>query len=322
MKKSKCSLCNSRKAKRKCSKHESMICPLCCVSIRHEDFCSKCSYFKAAQNYIKSKKSRKNNFIIEIDEEVEKSVDDALILIEQQKIDKGRRILSNLLQTHPKNHMVNYGLGVSYIFEGKDEKAIQFFTKAIQLFPYFVEAYFNLAMVYKNNLDLKNAVANFTKVAELGDPKEEFTKNAKSFLSSIEEQILQSDGISLDKYFKAQEIFEKSYLRMTEEKWELAKQGFKEVLETNPKHTQSLGNLGLCYGNLGEKFKALNTLDQALASDPHYEPAIINKKIIQSMQDGEPIPTIKMASVEYYKETYNTNKQSFIRSAVKKIIGK
>ena len=64
----------------------------------------------------------------------------------------------------------------------------------------------------------------------------------------------------------------------------------KKALEINPKHTQSLGNLGLCYGNLGEKFKALNTLDQALALDPHYKPAIINKKTIQSMQDGEPIP--------------------------------
>ena len=319
---SKCSLCNSRKAKRKCSKHESMICPKCCADTRGENACSKCSYFRTSKKYLESKENKKKHFIIAIDEEIEKSVDDALILIENHKIAQGRELLDKLFRTNPKNHMVNYGLGVSYAFEGNDKKAISYFIEATKIFPYFVEAYFNLAMAYKNILDLKNTVINFRKVIELGDPKEEFTKNAKSFLSRLEEQILQSDGISLDRYFQAQEIFEESHSRMVKEEWFLAKEGFKKVLCITPKHVQSLGNLGLCYGKLGEKSEALNYLNQALTFDPHYEPAIMNKKAIQALQNGESLANIRMASVEYYKDTKNMKRKSLFRNTLLKIFGK
>lgn len=322
MKKVKCSICNNNRAKRKCSKDESMVCSLCCANNRNEEFCSSCSYFKTAQNYTKSKQNQKNKFIIEIDEEVEKSVDEALILVERLQIKKGRELLSQLLNQYPENHMVNYGLGVSYAFDGNDEKSIPYFKKAIDVFPYFVEAYFNLAMVYKNKLDIKNAVINFNKVCEYGDPKEQFTQNAKSFLNDLEEQIFKTDKISIEKYFEAQELFEKSHDEMVENKWELAKNGFKKVLEITPNHTQSLGNLGLCYGHLGQKNKALLTLNKALTIDPHYEPAIINKNAVESTQDGEPITPAKIASVEYYKDTHNTKKKSIISDTIKKIMGK
>lgn len=321
MKKVKCNICKNKRAKRKCTKVESMICPLCCADIRDEELCSECSYFKTAQNYNKSKQNNKNHFIIKIDEEIEKAVDDALILVERRQIQKGRDLLSKLMNKHPENHAVNYGLGVSYAFEGKHKTSIPYFKKAIAIFPYFTEAYFNLAMAYKSELDLKNAVINFTKVCEIGDPEEQFTQNAKNFINDLEEQIFRTDKISLDKYFEAQELFEKSHDEMVEKKWELAKKGFKKVLEITPNHTQSLGNLGLCYGHLGEKRKALDTLDKALAIDPYYEPAIINKNAIEATQDDEPITVGKIASVEYYKDTCTPKKRSTLSDTLKKIMG-
>lgn len=299
-----------------------MICPLCCADNRNEELCSKCSYFKTAQNYNKSKHKNNKHLIIEIDEEIEKAVDDALILVERRQIQKGRELLFQLLNNHPENHAVHYGLGVSYAFEGNHKISIPYFKKAIDIFPYFAEAYFNLAMAYKNELDLKNAVTYFTKVCEIGDPKEQFTQNAKNFINNLEKQIFRTDKISLDKYFEVQELFEKSHDEMIEKNWELAKNGFKEVLKITPNHTQSLGNLGLCYGHLGEKNNALDTLDKALAIDPYYEPAIINKNAIEATQDGEPITGGKIASVEYYKDSYNPKKRSTLSDTLKKIMGK
>jgi tetratricopeptide (TPR) repeat protein len=323
MKKLKCNICKSKRAKRKCSKVDSMICTLCCADNRNEELCSKCSYFKTAQNYNKSKQNNKKHFIIKIDEEIEKSVDTALILVERQQIQKGRELLSQLLNKYPENHAVNYGLGVTYAFEGNHELAIPYFKKATEVFPYFTEAYYNLALAYKEELDLKNAITNFTKVCDIGDPTEQFTLDAKNFITDLEEQIFRTDKISLDQYFEAQELFENSHDKMVEKKWELAKIGFKKVLEITPNHTQSLGNLGLCYGHLGEKNKALDTLDKALAIDPYYEPAIINKKAIESAKDGEPITVGKIASVEYYKDSYNIQpkKRSTLSDTLRNIMG-
>ncbi len=305
MKKVKCSICHSKRAKRKCIKNDSMICPVCCANTREERSCAKCPHFKAAQNYNQSKTGKKKHFMIVIDEEVEKAVDEALILVDKGEIEAGKKRLHKLYCDHPQNHVVNYGLGVAYAVEGNDEKAIHYFKKAVEIFPYFVEAYFNLAMVYKKKLDLKNTVLYLTKVCKYGDSRDEITRNARDFLEDIEEHIYNSCNVSLDRFFEGQELFEKSYNEMVEKKWELAKEGFKEVLRIIPNHVQSLGNLGICYGYLGEKRKALKILEKALSIDPYYEPAIINKRYIELLNEGEQITDLEIASVEYYKEILN-----------------
>jgi len=42
----KCSLCNSRKGKRRCLVSDTMICSLCCGESRSEDMCAGCSYYQ------------------------------------------------------------------------------------------------------------------------------------------------------------------------------------------------------------------------------------------------------------------------------------
>lgn len=52
----KCSICNSRKGKRKCRADETFICSLCCGQSRNHDKCNGCSFYKDAahsRNYRK-----------------------------------------------------------------------------------------------------------------------------------------------------------------------------------------------------------------------------------------------------------------------------
>lgn len=44
----KCTICNSRKGKRKCKVTETFICSLCCGESRTEEKCDGCSFFKSA----------------------------------------------------------------------------------------------------------------------------------------------------------------------------------------------------------------------------------------------------------------------------------
>ena len=54
--------------------------------------------------------------------------------------------------------------------------------------------------------------------------------------------------MSLDAYFQAKERFDQAFAMMAKRQWQQALDGFEAVLALNPKHTQSYGNMGICYG--------------------------------------------------------------------------
>ena len=171
MKKKKCELCSKAKARRKCKRqNQEFICSRCCADMR-DSACEGCPYFADAKRYRASKapKAKRKEFIIEINEEVEAAVDNALALVERGNVRKAERIFENLQANHPKNYMVNYGIGVVNAFKQNYDQAIVYFTRATEIFPYFIEAHFNKAVAFKNKLDVKNAIRSFKEVIEIGD---------------------------------------------------------------------------------------------------------------------------------------------------------
>lgn len=154
----------------------------------------------------------------------------------------------------------------------------------------------------------------FQHVIDLGDPKEAFVQEAKETVRRFEKQF-EEDGLTLQTYFKAMDHFEEGVMAMEALNWTRAIQNFKRCIAINPKNPQPYGNMGICYGQLGEKGLALEVMDHALELDPAYEPALVNRFVIESLQDGEALPSGKLASVEYYKE-YKMNKKSYIQSVL------
>jgi tetratricopeptide (TPR) repeat protein len=73
-------------------------------------------------------------------------------------------------------------------------------------------------------------------------------------------------------------------------------------LSLNNNNAQTYGNLGLCHAFLGQRDKALAFFDQALEIDPAYAPAITNRDLVASLQEGEKFPDNQVKTVEYYKE--------------------
>jgi hypothetical protein len=69
------------------------------------------------------------------------------------------------------------------------------------------------------------------------------------------------------------------------------------------------------YGKLGQKALALQALDMALELDPDYEPAVINRAVVESLKEGEKLPPDKVESVEYYKD-YALAQKSYIRTLI------
>ncbi len=236
-----------------------------------------------------------------IDPQVDNTVDQALAMVEQGKVRAAEKIISELLKKHPDIHTVQYAMGVVCVTKGRHAEAIAFFDKAIKIFPYFVEAWFNKGASHQKKLEIGEMIRAYQKVVEIGDPAESFVHHAKDIIRGLEQQIRKDRGLGLADYLKGMDKFNQAFTAMQRNEWEDALRGFREVLTIDPKHTQSYGNMGICYGHLGRKEEALEVFDKALELDPVYEPAKLNRRVVNSLKEGEKLEA-KFEAIEYYKE--------------------
>jgi tetratricopeptide (TPR) repeat protein len=313
MKKQTCIICSIARGKRVCKlNNNALICPICCAKTRIPE-CEGCIYYTQAEQFSKAKiKAQKSkHFIMRIDPEVDEAVDRALVMVERGNISSGERIISELLVKYPDIHTVQYAMGVVCAFKGKYDKAIAYFDKAIDIFPYFVEAWFNKGTSHQKKLEVSEMIRAFQKVVELGDPGEDFVKQAKNMINKFEKRIRKESGLNLEGYLKSSDKFNQAYALMEIRQWQKAIIGFQQVLSMNPNHVQSYGNMGICYANIGEKQKALAALNKALELDPNYEPALVNRNVVMSLEEGHKLPPTKVASVEYYRDVFLKEKSHF-----------
>lgn len=170
-----CQLCGQNKAKRLCKiKDQIRICPLCCSKLR-SDGCGDCTYYDASVKYHseKSEKPMKEKpFITQIIPEIDEECDRILSMVESSHLSQGENQMRELYRKHPNYHMVLYGMGVCYALKDKLEDAIEFFKKAVAIFPYFTEAHFNMGMAYMKLGDIVGMARGFREVIRIGGDRE------------------------------------------------------------------------------------------------------------------------------------------------------
>ena len=238
---------------------------------------------------------------IRIYPDIDEQVDEALILAESDLIE-AQRILNRLLFKYPRYYSVLYGMGVLRMLQKEEEKALEYFEKAVKWNPFLTEAWFNMGVIYKNRLDVGYMIDCFLKVIEYGEPDSEIVIAANDVISIVE-KIARKDGLSIEEYRELEVVFLNAFEDMMDGYYDDAIAGFEKVIQMNPNHVQSYGNLGLCYGFINEVDKAFSHFDKAIELDPKYEPAITNKKVLQkAIEQGESFKKIQAQSIRYYKE--------------------
>ena len=313
MAKEKCQLCGQNRAKRTCKiKNALQICPVCCAKLR-SDGCMGCTYYDASVRYHSEKSEkpiRERPFIAQIIPEIDEECDRILSLVESGHLLTGEKQMRELLRKYPNYHTVLYGMGVCHALQDKFEEAIEFFKRAVEIFPYLTEAHFNMGMAYIKLGDIAGVVRAFREVIRVGGDKE-LTSEAKRRLDDLGKTVRELNGFDLDTYLNNSETFGKAFAALEKREFMLAIGLFKRVLSTDPKHVQSWGNLGLAYAGLGERGKALECLDKALELDPEYEIAAVNRIGVEKMREGERLEW-KMDSVDYYRDYKVRGKKSYI----------
>lgn len=303
MRKTLCKICARERGKRVCKiNDDALICSPCCAHIRTPD-CAGCRYYAQASHYALTKTQREptKHFLMRIDPEVDEAVDHALAMVESGQTRAGERLLSDLLINHPDIHSVQYAMGTVCLMKGQYDEALAYFDRAIAIFPAFVEAWFNKGACYQKKLDVGGMIRAYQKVLELGDPAEDFVRTARETLTSLEKQICTDTGLRLEDYLRSMDMFHEAFAAMENRQWATALAGFQKVVALNRNSPQSYGNMGICYGFLGQKQEALAAFDKALELDPHYEPARANRELAVALQEGEEL-NYEFQSVEYYKD--------------------
>ncbi|MEO0443934.1 MAG: tetratricopeptide repeat protein, partial [Pseudomonadota bacterium] len=210
-----------------------------------------------------------------------------------------------------KYFYVQYGLGILAIYNGEYDSAISFLEKVINSSPDFIYAHYNLGIAYKKLLNLPEMVRAFKQVIFIGKPTDDLVKITQDILDDFEQMTQDNDDIDLDTYLKGHDAFDQGFRQMELGNWADAITLFHTSINIASNHTQSYGNLGICYANLGQKQQALEMLDKAIELNSNYEPAIFNRQVISSLEEGESLNS-DFRSIEYYKE-YPGNKRSFIK---------
>lgn len=243
--------------------------------------------------------------------DVEDLVEYALELVEKGDRSGGEKILTKLRKKHRHHSRVYFGLGILAAFDDKHDEAIQLFNKALKISPDFVEAHYNLGVACKKQLKVPGMITAFRQVVKIGESDSYLVHYALDILNSLEQQIQESDGVGLDDYLKGFQVFEQGMKYMESGNWEAAIIKFNDTIKISPNHPQSYGNLGICYASIGKIQLALEAFDKAIEIDPNYEPALLNRKIVESLKKGECLGK-RIKTIEYYKD-YPLENRSYIR---------
>lgn len=239
------------------------------------------------------------------------AVDDALELATEGEMGAADRILSKLRKKHPNHAYVFHGLGMLRGMNEEWDEAIMYFDRAVAISPDFLEARFNKASAYQKAMDVGNMIRSYQDVIKHGNPEDRLVLDAKEIIDSFAEHLEKDEHLTINAYLGSLDEFEKGRECMNTGDCENAILHYQKAIDINPNPPQAYGNMGICFGILGEKDKAIKAFNKALEIDPDYELAIMNKALIMRLEKGQKLD-LPVKEIEYYKD-YKVKSKSYIK---------
>ncbi len=305
--KQKCAACGKAKGKRICRRHGGQaICPPCCASIRNS-VCEGCGHYEASERYAAGKtrnsppRERDKHFIAVFDQRVDDEIEKIADMIESGQLEESEKKLSKLLLEHPMNQNVHFCAGVLEVKRDDFRKALKHFDKAIEIFPYFVEAYSNKLGCHREFGDVKNAIRAAQKVVLYGDPEEDYVKEAEKLLDLLARSIKKTSGLSIGEYLANSDRFDEAVALMDSREYARALPIFEECHARCPAHVQTMNNIGTCLMFLGRRDEGVRYFEKAIDADPGYAPAKLN---LEAARSGKDVKELEFVTVESGKSEF------------------
>jgi len=257
-------------------------------------------------------KNAEEPYVAELRPELDEQVD---AVLERLQMGAGRTVeleIKALLQKHPGYHSTQFAMGIYLAMVRRDYAgSIPYFERAVQIYPPFPEAHYNLGLSARRLCDIPKAVRAYRAAIRYAPTEDRVTVPARKELDFLTRTLLKGTSFpNLDAYIANAKLFDEAFACLTQQDYKQAAHLFNRVLAEFPGHVQSYGNLGLAYAGLGWRAAALECLDKALALDPHYEPAQFNRPGIEQMREGEPFRPAGVREINYYSEKLEREKST------------
>ncbi|HTP03936.1 MAG TPA: tetratricopeptide repeat protein [Nitrospirota bacterium] len=190
------------------------------------------------------------------------------------------RLWSYVIGKHPERvHLVYYFRGLAFLNTDQTDKAIEDFDMAIDLDPYFGDAFLNRGTAFEKKGMFEKAIENFGKAIALRPSYEAYFNRGITFekMGMLDKAIADYDkAIALnpsryEAYHAAAKLYGKAGL------FDKAKEYFSSYIAINPKHAESYNNRGLAYVYLGQNDRALEDFNTAIALDQNIAVAYRNR---------------------------------------------
>lgn len=161
--------------------------------------------------------------------------------------------------------------GIKYAELGQYEKALHYFSKAIELNPNYANGYANRGNVYRVQKKLDKAIVEYSKAIELDNTKIQVLyarANTYKDLDNLALAIIDySKIIALDNSFK-DIYFARAYAYLMLEDYKKAKVDLEKQLQISPNDLKSEGNLIHIKTKLGLYDEALTDYDITINKYP------------------------------------------------------
>jgi len=178
-------------------------------------------------------------------EEEDKNLKELFNLYENNRFEEAISFGNILLKDYSSNPVIYNILGAVYLALNQKNNALNNFKKAIQLSPNFVEAYVNIANIYKDSKHQKESLVYYD--------------SALRIKPDFDIALLNKGNLLLDmgKYHEAADNYNKA-------------------IAINPKLVEAYNNLGSLFESLKKPEKAIENYNKAIALKPEFIPAYRN----------------------------------------------
>jgi tetratricopeptide (TPR) repeat protein len=149
---------------------------------------------------------------------------------------------------------------------GKNEDAIPLYHQAISLYPQYAIAYYNLSLLYQEQNNLAEALANSNKAIELNPRDPEFYNNRGNIFAkkqAIEKAIADYNyAIHLSPNY-SEPYHNRAYLYAVCKEWDSCLSDLKRAVELNPNLVGDYFNIACAYAKKGDTENAFTFLEKS-----------------------------------------------------------
>lgn len=185
---------------------------------------------------------------------------------------KAESFLLKAVKKNGQDAEAAYTLGRTYLELENEKNAIPQFVNAITIEPTRNQWMYELALIYYNQSDYKNALKYFTMAGDAGYNKSnDYYENLgfTQLYTGDNENGMKTLNVVLERKPNNRELLNNIAYAMYETKrYDDALIYFGKLLDLNPKDANSLYMAGMAFQNKGEKDKGQKICDKAIDMDP------------------------------------------------------